>query len=211
MSDIILYDYWRSSASYRVRIALALKGIAYRRVPIDLAAGAQRDAEFTALNPARMVPALVSDGLVLTQSLAIINYLDALYPAPPLWPSDAVARARVEARVLTLAADTHPVQNLRVLNYLTAQFGADAAARAAFAREWIASGFATLEAGLGVGDEAYLTGAEVGIADIVLVPQFANARRFDLDLTPYPRLVAIDARAAAVPAFGAAHPDRLAP
>jgi len=209
MNDIILYDYWRSSAGYRVRIALAMKGVAYRRIVIDLGAGAHRGDDFAAVNPARMVPALAIDGLVLTQSLAIINYLDAVQPTPALWPAGAVERARVEARVLTIAADTHPVQNLRVLNYLTAQFGADAAARAAFAREWIASGFATIEAGLT--DERFLTGGAPGIADIVLVPQFANARRFELDLSRYPRLGAIEARAAALPAFAAAHPDNFAP
>ena len=147
MSEVVFYEYWRSSAAYRVRIALNLKGIAYRSVQLDLVAGEQRNPEFLARNPQGLVPALEIDGHFLTQSLAIIDYLDARHKTPPMVPADPAARSAVLARALVIAADIHPINNLRVLNYLRGTLGADDAAVAAWYRHWIQEGFAALEAG----------------------------------------------------------------
>jgi maleylacetoacetate isomerase len=209
MSDILLFDYWRSSASYRVRIALNLKGIAYEAVPTDLLTSQQKAPAFVARNPQGLVPMLQIDGLDLTQSLAIIDYLDATRPEPRLIPSDPGARAATLARAMIVVADIHPVNNLRMLQYLKAEMGQDQAAVDRWYRHWIAEGFAALEqlapeTGLFGGDQPDLT-------DICLVPQVANARRFELDMTPYPRLARTDAELQALPAFAAAHPDRVKP
>lgn len=215
---IRLYDYWRSSAAYRVRIALALKNVAYEPVAINLVAGDHRGAEYRARHPQGLVPALDIHGVTLTQSLAIIDYLDTAFPDPPLIPSDPLPRARVLAQALVIAADIHPVNNLRLLNRLTEQFGADQAAKDDWYRHWVAEGFTALEAmaGEGVGDGPFLGGPFLGgntpnLADICLVPQMYNARRFALPLDAYPRLVGADAAAQALPAFAAAHPDRVKP
>lgn len=202
--EVVLYDWPRSSAAYRVRIALSLKGIAYRAVPIDLRVGQQGGAEFTALNPQGLVPALAIDGLLLTQSLAIIDYLDRTRPDPALLPSDPAARAAALARALTIAADIHPVQNLRVMNRLKSQFGADDAAAAEWNRHWIAAGFAALE--VQAPESGLFGGHSPDLSDLCLVPQMANARRFELPLDPYPRLVRIDAELRAIPEFAAAAP-----
>ena len=187
-----------------MRIALSLKGIAYRAVPIDLRVGQQGGAEFTALNPQGLVPALAIDGLLLTQSLAIIDYLDRTRPDPALLPSDPAARAATLARALTIAADIHPVQNLRVMNRLKSQFGADDAAAAEWNRHWIAAGFAALE--VQAPESGLFGGHSPDLSDLCLVPQMANARRFELPLDPYPRLVRIDAELRAIPEFAAAAP-----
>lgn len=203
-SDTVLYDYWRSSAAYRVRIALQLKGIAYRSVNIDLVGGAQRGDEYLARNPQGLVPALEIDGQVLTQSLAIIDYLDRTRPEPALLPVDAAARAQALARALVIAADIHPIANLRVLNALRGDFGADDAAVQAWIHRWIGAGFAALEAhapGAGL-----FGGAAPDLSDICLVPQMYNARRFAVPLDPFPRLVRIDAALRELPAFAAAAP-----
>jgi len=194
---IRLYGYWRSSAAYRVRIALALKGLTYESVEVNLVAGEQRDAAFRAHNPQGLVPALEIDGAVIGQSLAIIDYLDALYPDPPLMPRDALARARVLGQALVIAADIHPITNLRVLNRLADQFGADQPAKEDWYRHWIAEGFTALEALAGAGMEGgpFLGGDAPNLADICLVPQMYNARRFALPLDAYPKLVAADAAA----------------
>lgn len=204
---MILYDYFRSSAAYRVRIALNLKGVAYERVEVHLAKGAQRSAEYLARNPQGLVPALdVGGGVLLTQSLAIIEWLDSAYPEPRLIPGEPIARAKAMAQALTIAADIHPIDNLRVLKRLESQFGADEAAKAEWYRHWIAEGFAALEAM--AGDGPFLGGTAPGIADVLLVPQMSNARRFDLPLDSYPRLVAADAMACALEPFAAASPER---
>lgn len=206
---IRLYDYWRSSAAYRVRIALSLKGVDYERVPVNLASGEQSLAENLARNPQGLVPTLEVDGAPITQSLAIIDWLDQAYPEPRLIPAEPMARARALSQALVIAADIHPIDNLRVLNRLTAQFGADQAARDDWYRHWITLGLDALEATAGSGP--YLGGDAPGIADVLLVPQIYNARRFDVPLDAYPRLVAIDAAACALAAFAAAHPDRARP
>jgi maleylacetoacetate isomerase len=206
---IRLYGYWRSSAAYRVRIALALKGLTYESVEVNLLAGEQRDAAFRAHNPQGLVPALAIDGAVIGQSLAIIDYLEVLYPDPPLVPRDPLARAQVLAQALVIAADIHPITNLRVLNRLADQFGADQAAKEEWYRHWIAEGFTALEEM--AGDGPFLGGDAPNLADVCLVPQMYNARRFTLPLDAYPKLVAADAAAQAIPAIAAVAPERVKP
>lgn len=208
----VLYDYWRSSAAYRVRIALGLKRVAYETRAIDLIAGAQRDAGYRARNPQGLVPALdLGGGVVLTQSLAIIDCLDALHPAPPMLPAEPVARARVLAQALVIAADIHPIDNLRVLDRLTEQFGADRPARDAWYRHWIVEGLSALEAMTEAVPGPFLGGDAPNLADVCLVPQLYNAGRFGISLDAWPRLVAAAAAAALVPEIAAAHPDRVRP
>jgi maleylacetoacetate isomerase len=208
-AEVVLYDYWRSSAAYRVRIALGLKGIAYRAVPVDLARSEQADPDYTAINPQGLVPALAIDGHVLTQSLAIIDYLDARVEDPPMVPSDPAARSRVLAQALVIAADIHPINNLRVLNYLRRELGADEAAVNRWYHHWILEGFRTLE--MQAPAEGLFGGERPNLADVCLVPQMANARRFAVPLDGFPRLVAIDDRLRALPAFAAAAPDAVRP
>ena len=205
-----LYTYFRSSAAYRVRIALALKELAYEAVPVHLlrGGGEQLQAAYRAVNPAGLVPALEDNGAVLTQSLAILEYLDEAHPHPPLLPADPLARARVRALAQSIACDIHPLGNLRVLNYLGGSLGLTDDARLAWSRHWIIEGFAALEKMLSTlkDSPSFCRGATPTIADCCLVPQVFNARRFGVDLTPYPAIVAIDAACAALPAFMAAHP-----
>lgn len=208
-----LYDYHRSSASYRVRIVLALKGVAYERVVVNLLASDQSAPDNLARNPQGQVPTLEVDGLPIIQSLAIIDYLDATYPDPPIVPSEPMARAQVLAQALVIAADTHPIDNMRVLKRLESQFGADQAARDDWYRHWIANGLTALEAMAARADlpGPLLGGDAPNLADVVLVPQMYNARRFAVPLDTYPRLVRADATATAIEAFASAHPDRFAP
>lgn len=208
--SVVLYDFWRSSAAYRVRIALNLKGIAYQSVDISLPNGDQRAPEYLAKNPQGFVPMLEIDGLQLTQSLAICDYLDAKVDAMPFVPRDPAARSKVLAMALVIAADIHPINNLRILKYLSRELDVPEPARDDWYRHWVQEGFVALEA-MAADCGAYLSGEIPGLADICLVPQMYNARRFDTDLAPYPTLVRIDAALTALPAIAAAHPDRAKP
>lgn len=208
-TETVLHDYWRSSAAYRVRIVLNLKAIPYRSVQIDLRAGEQAGEAYRAVNPQGLIPTLEIDGHRLTQSLAIIDYLDATRKDPPMVSADPVRRSLTLARALTVAADIHPVQNLRVMNRLRSAFGADDTAIEAWNRHWIELGFAALEAD--APEDGTFGGSTPDLADVCLVPQMANARRFDVDLTKYPRLTAIDARLRTCEPFARAAPEAVRP
>ena len=209
MSEFILFDYWRSSASYRVRIALNLKGVAYASVPTDLLDASHKKPEYVARNPQGFVPMLSIDGHDLTQSLAIIDYLDANYPDPPMVSSDPAERAKTLAQALVIAADIHPLNNLRVLGTLKSQFGADDAAVAEWYRHWIVEGFTALEAM--APDTGLFGGGHPNVADVCLVPQMANARRFETPLEAFPKLVRIDAALREMEAFAKAAPEAVKP
>ena len=208
MTRPILHDYYRSSAAYRVRIALGLKGVDYDHHSVNLARGEQKDAAFRATNPQGLVPCLEIDGLVLTQSLAICDYLDARYEAVPFVPSDPADRAHVLALALAVACDIHPLNNLRVLKYLAGELGVEEAAKDDWYRHWVAEGLAALEEIAAPRAGAFLFGDAPSLADICLVPQLYNARRFAVPLDAYPTLRRADETAAGHPAFAAAHPDR---
>jgi maleylacetoacetate isomerase len=204
-----LYTYYRSSAAYRVRIALNLKGLEYEAVSRQLGRGEQRAADYLAINPQGLVPLLVDDGAAIAQSLAIIEYLDETHPEPPLLPRGAAERAQVRSLALAIACDIHPLNNLRVLNYLRGPLAQSDAAVNAWYRHWVAAGFEALEreAARAPNDGRHLIGAQVTLADICLVPQMYNARRFDCDLTPYPRLRDISAFLEGLRAFARAVPE----
>lgn len=209
MNDILLFDYWRSSASYRVRIALNLKGVAYTAVPTSLLDGEHKRADYVARNPQGFVPMLSIDGHDLTQSLAIIDYLDAHYPDPPMVSSDPAARSKTLAQALIIASDIHPINNLRVLKYLQGTMGQEQSAVDAWYRHWIVEGFAALEAM--APDEGLFGGALPNLADVCLVPQMANARRFATQLDAFPKLLRIDAALCAIEAFAKAAPEAVQP
>ena len=206
-----LHTYWRSSAAYRVRIALAHKGLEYESVPRHLLrdGGEQRRADYLALNPQGFVPALEHDGVVLTQSLAICEYLEECFPRPPLLPNGSHERATVRAMALAVACDIHPLNNLRVLQHLRAELGQDDDGLGRWARHWISRGFDALEQMVArhCGDGRHCFGEAVTLADVCLVPQVANARRVQLDLAPWPRLMAATSYLESLPAFAAARPD----
>jgi maleylacetoacetate isomerase len=210
---IVLHDYWRSSASYRVRICLNLKGVTYESVPVNLLDGSQASPENRAINPQGFVPTLVVDGRPLVQSLAIVDFLDAQFKDPPMVSGDPFIRSAQLARALLIAADVHPLNNLRVLKRLESQFGADQAAKDAWYRHWIVEGLGALEqmAGNGTGDGPFLGGAAPDISDICLVPQLANARRFDIPLAAYPKLQRAEAASLSLPEVQAAAPERVSP
>jgi len=209
MTDIILFDYWRSSASYRVRIALNLKGVAYETVDTSLLDGAQKAPDYVARNPQGFVPMLSIDGHDLTQSLAIIDYLDAKYAEPPMVSREPLERATTLAQAMVIAADIHPVNNLRILKYLKNELGQDQDAVDRWYRHWIAEGFAALEA---MAPESGLFGGDrPNLADVCLVPQMYNARRFATDLSAFPRLVRIDAACNEMEAFQNAAPEAVKP
>lgn len=207
-----LYGYFRSSAAYRVRIALNLKGLAYETVPVHLLkeGGQQFSPEYRALNPIALVPTLVDGDFTLTQSLAIIEYLEETYPLPPLLPSGAQDRARVRAIAQTIACDIHPLNNLRVLRYLKHELKAGEEERNAWYRHWVSQGLAAVEKMLtgSARTGRYCYGDEPSLADACLVPQVANARRLDCDLSALPIIVRIDAACASLAAFEQATPAR---
>ena len=206
-----LYDYFRSSAAYRVRIALNMKGVVPdERTFVHLRIGNQRAQDYLALNPQGLVPALaLDDGTVLTQSLAIVEFLEELHPAPPLLPRDPVARARVRAIALAIACEIHPLNNLRVLHYLTGTLGVSDEQKNGWYRYWVDVGLEALETQLvrEAATGAFCHGDAPTLADVCLVPQLANARRFKVDLAPYPTLTRIDATCRALPAFADAAPE----
>ncbi|MBU3076963.1 maleylacetoacetate isomerase [Sphingomonas sp. XMGL2] len=206
-SPLRLHDYWRSSASFRVRIALNLKGVPYQSVPVDLLSGAQRRPAYRGINPQGLVPALEVAGATIGQSLAIIDWLDHAYPQPPLLPADPLERARAMSSALLIACDIHPINNLRVLRWLKDDLRVGEAERLRWVAHWIDAGLAVLESQTGGGP--FLAGDLPGLPDICLVPQLYNARRWDVCLDFYPALLAIEARCLAIPAFAEAHPDRL--
>jgi maleylacetoacetate isomerase len=208
MAAYVLHDYFRSSASYRVRIALNLKGVDYRRHSVSLVDGEQRSAEHLARNAQGFVPALdIGGGRVLGQSMAIIEWLEAAHAQPRLYPADPLARAKAMERALLIACDIHPLNNLRVLKRIGSQLGADGDARDDWYRHWVREGFDALETLAGEGP--FLGGEAPDISDVCLVPQMYNARRFEVDLTPYPRLVAADAAMRELPAVAAAAPEAV--
>ncbi len=212
MTKPVLYDYTRSSACYRVRIALNLKGVAYDTVPVNLLDGEQQAEGYRARNPQGFVPMLEADGLRLTQSLAIVDWLEARFPVPALLPAEPGERAHVLAMALAVACDIHPLNNLRVLKYLSGPLGLPQEARDAWYRHWVAEGLASLEAMAARGGAGrFLFGDAPTLADLCLVPQMFNARRFEVPLDPYPTLVHADAEANRLESFAAAHPDRVAP
>jgi maleylacetoacetate isomerase len=204
-----LYSYFRSSAAFRVRIALNLKGLKYETVATSLLEGDHKRAEYLAINPQGLIPALDVGGDVLSQSLAIIEYLNERHPSPPLLPADPLARARVRSMALIIACDVHPLNNLRVLNYLRGPLQQSDATVADWYRHWITEGFKALEAEVRAHSSAgrYCYGDSVTLADVLLAPQMFNARRFKTDLTPFPTLTAISAHLESLPAFADARPE----
>ena len=210
MTRAVLHDYFRSSAAYRVRIALNLKGVEYDRRPVNLVEGEQKAESYRALNPQGFVPMLEIDDLRLTQSLAIAVYLDQTRPDPPLMPRDPADGAHVRAMAMAVACDIHPLNNLRVLKYLKGELGQDQAAIDRWYAHWVTEGLEALEKMAAPRAGAFLFGDTTTLADVCLVPQLYNARRFSVPITPYPTLRRADESASALPAFAAAHPDRVA-
>ncbi|VXB86889.1 putative maleylacetoacetate isomerase [Pseudomonas sp. 8AS] len=209
---LTLYSYWRSSAAYRVRIALGLKGLAYQQVPVHLVkdGGQQHAPDYRALNPQGLVPLLVdagNGGVRIAQSLAILEYLDEVFPVPALLPADPALRAQVRALALHIACDIHPLNNLRVLQYLSTELGASDEAKNAWYRHWVDQGLAAVEQGLAVFDERLSLGERPGYLEACLIPQLYNARRFACDLSGYPRILAIATRCETLEAFKLAAPE----
>lgn len=208
MSDLTLHNYFRSSTSVRVRAALNLKGLSYDYVPLSLLKGEQASAAHLALNPSGLVPTLVTPQGALPQSIAILEWLDEVHPEPPLLPHDPWGRARVRSLAQIVAADIHPVNNLRILKHLEAEFGVDAAGKAAWFRNWAAAGMKALETRLAGEPETgdFCHDDTVGLADLCLYAQVLNNARFEVDMSPYPVINRIHANCMAVPALEQAAP-----
>jgi maleylpyruvate isomerase len=207
-----LYTFFRSSASYRVRIALNLKGISYEQVPVHLrrGGGEQLGAVYKAINPQALVPALADGGRILTQSLAIMEYLDEKYPHPPLLPKDPADKALVRSMALIIACEVHPIQNLRVLNYVKSEYQQTDDQVNRWAQHWISLGFSALEQMVlsAPNRGKFCFGDSPTLADICLIPQLGNARRYHCDLAQYPTLMSIEKSCMAVPAFANAAPEK---
>ncbi|WP_442681362.1 maleylacetoacetate isomerase [Sphingomonas sp. ASY06-1R] len=207
MNELRLHGYWRSSASYRVRIALNLKQLPYRQITHDLRKGEQTEPAYRAIAPAGLVPALEFEGYAFVQSLPILEWLDERWPQPALLPATPEQRALARGMASTLVADVHPLNNLRVLNYLKSDLHQSSEVAAAWMQRWIDEGFAALETMIARYGGTYAFGDQPGIVDCCLVPQVYNAERFGIDIAHFPRLSAATAHARAHPAFAAAHPD----
>jgi maleylacetoacetate isomerase len=207
MHQLILHDYFRSSASFRVRIALELKGLAFERIEVSLLAGDQRSDAYLDQNAQGFVPMLVVDGEPIIQSMAIVDWLDRTYPEPRLIPEAAQPRAVALAQAMVVACDIHPLNNLRILKYLTRDLGLNDTVKDRWIAKWICEGFDALEAM--AGDGPYLGGDTPGVADVCLVPQIYNARRYEVDLGAFPRLLEIDANCMTLEPFQRAHPDAV--
>ena len=206
MSEFTLYSYWRSTTSYRVRIAMHLKGLTYKTKPVDLVKGEQSTAEYSKLNPGHGVPSLVlPDGTVLTQSMAILHWLDRVHPDPPLTSGDPAVAARIEAAAMIIACDIHPVNNLKVVNRIKAM-GHSQDEAVAWMHEWMRKGFNAFQS-LIPRDGAFSFGEAPSLADICLVPQLYNAHRWNFDLADFARLTEIEMRCLQLLAFDAARPE----
>jgi maleylacetoacetate isomerase len=207
-----LYTFFRSSASYRVRIALNLKGLAYEQAPIHLrrGGGEQLSPTYRAINPQALVPALEDDGRILTQSVAIIEYLDEKHPKPPLLPLDPADKALVRSMAMIIACEVHPIQNLRVLNHVKKEYGQTDEQVNRWAQHWIDLGLSALEQmiGAGAGRGKFCFGDSPTLADICLVPQLGNARRYGCDLAKYPAILGIEKNCMALAAFTDAAPEK---
>ena len=206
---LTLYSYWRSSAAYRVRIALNLKGLAYETVPVHLLkdGGQQHSSDYKALNPQELVPLLVDGQVRIGQSLAIIEYLEEIFPLPSLLPDDPLDRARVRSLALHVACDVHPLNNTRVLQYLSGTLGVDDEAKQQWVRHWIATGLAGFEQGLADYDGQLSLGGRPGYLEACLIPQVYNARRFACDLSQYPRILQMTEQCESLEAFANAAPE----
>jgi len=203
MAELILHDYWRSGAAWRVRMALSLKNVPARSIPVDLSAGAQAHPAYRAVNPQALVPALEAEGTIITQSLAILEWLEETHPTPPLLPKTPLARAQVRAMCALIACDIHPLQNLRVQNYLKAHN----LNPGDWTRHWLSEGLAALETLVSAQGQGFCHGDSPTMADCFLIPQLYAARRFKVDMAPYPALLAVEAKAMARPEIARAHPD----
>jgi maleylacetoacetate isomerase len=210
MTMPIFYGYYRSSAAYRVRIALGLKRVAFETRAVQLLKGEQSGPDYLKLNPQGLVPALFIDGVLLAQSEPIVEYLDETRPEPPLLPNEPKARAQARRLAQMIVADIHPLNNTRVLAYLKTSLGQGEDAVDEWVRHWILAGFGPLERMLAGRSSVFCHGEQPGLADLCLIPQLYNARRFAVDLADFPNLVEIERRCLALPAFQAAHPDRQA-
>ncbi|EKO3930099.1 maleylacetoacetate isomerase [Vibrio fluvialis] len=209
MAERKLYGYWRSSAAYRVRIALHLKGLEYTHCPVHLVkeGGEQHSAAYHQLNPSELVPTLIDDGVTLSQSLAIIEYLDDVYPQMPLIPRSGHKKYQVLSLAHDIAMDIHPINNLRVLQYLSNELAVNDEQKAEWYRHWVQVGFAAFEEKLNTRAGAFCVGDELSLADVCLVPQIYNAERFSVDMTPYPQIQRITQSLRAIPGFIKAEPE----